>query len=109
MCAQASRQPGSTARHSHYTQLHRSESLCDALRKELFSWHFSHPFRGRNPTSAVQISLLRTDLGLDLDAIACLQARDVSAAALAAELHRFAREKRNKPPKKRVFYTVKTD
>ena len=77
--------------------------LCDALRKELFSWHFSQPFRGRNPTSAVQISFLPADLGLDLDAMACLEARDVPAAALAAELHRLARETRNKPPKKRVF------
>ena len=76
MCAQASSQRQSTARRSHCTQLCRSESLCDALRKELFSWHFSHPFRGQNPTSAVQISFLRTDLGLDLDAIACLEARD---------------------------------
>ena len=57
----------------------------------------------------MQISVLRADLGLDLDAIACLQARDVPAAALAAELHRFAREKRNRPPKKRVFDAAKTD
>ena len=55
------------------------------------------------------MSFLRAALGLDLDAIACLEARDVPAAALAAELHRFARETRNKPPKKRVFYAVKTD
>ena len=109
MCAQASRQRQSTARHSHYTQLHRSESLCDALRIELFSWHFSQAFRGQNPTSAVQISFLRTDLDLDLDALACLEARDVPAAALAAQLHRLAGQTRNEPPQKRVLYTVKSD
>ena len=109
MCAQACRQPQSTARHSHYTQLHRCESLCDALRIDLFSWHFSQAFRGQNPTSAVQISFVRTDLDLDLDALACLEARDVPAAALAAQQHRFAGEKRNEPAQKRVFYTVKND
>ena len=103
MCAQASSQPQSTAGRSHCTQLCRSESLCDALRIELFSWHFSQAFTGQNPTSAVQISCLRTDLDLDPDALACLEARDVPAAALAAQLHRFAAEKRNEPPQKRVF------
>ena len=70
---------------------------------ELFSWHFSHLFRGRNPTSAVQISLLRADLGLDLDALACLEATDVPAAALAAQQHRFAGETRKEPRRKRLF------
>ena len=52
---------------------------------------------------------MQTDLDLDLDAMACLEARDVSAAALAAQLDRFAGETRNEPPRKRVFDTVKTD
>ena len=52
---------------------------------------------------------MRADLGLDLDAMACLDATDVSAAALAAQPHRFAGETRNEPPRKRVFHTVQTD
>ena len=56
----------------------------------VFLWQLGQPFRAPNQTSGDPISLLRLAIDLDPDALRCLEARDLPAAALAPLQQRFS-------------------